>query len=435
MQLRLPTTVQLEITENCNFRCQHCYRLEDAERHFQDNPDDKVIRIATMLADAQVYNIILTGGEPMTRPHLLEHLTSLLSEKGCNVNINSNITLLTESLINNFIRTDVRNILVSCPSGNPDEYNAITRTRAFETFDRKLRMLTESGIHYSINMVVNRLNYGSVRKTAEYVRSIGATRFGATPMSLNPLYPRKDLLLTNEEVRNMLYELRAIHDELGMDIDVMEALPKCAIPEEFVREGLFFTKRKCQAGLTTAAVSANGDVRPCTHNPKSYGNMLETPLEDIWKTMGSWRDTSYIPDDCLDCALLSRCHGACRINAMTQNGSLKGRDIWMTRKITPEEVVLNSEVRKLDADTRVRFMKVSWKFRKETEGYTLVFGRNGRQIAMVNDEVLALMDNIGDRTMSIREIAMMGDARPDDENLHRVINHLVSRRIMTIEKR
>jgi hypothetical protein len=163
--------------------------------------------------------------------------------------------------------------------------------------------------------------------------------------------------------------------------------------------------------------------------------MLETPLEDIWKTMSSWRDTTYIPDDCIDCALLSRCHGACRINAMTQTGSLKGRDIWMTRKITPEEVVRKSEVRKLDADTRVRLMRVSWKYRKETEGYTLVFGRNGRQVAMVNDEVLALMDNIGDRTMSIREIAMMGDARPDDDNLHRVINHLVSRRIMTIENR
>ena len=38
MQLILPTIVQLEITENCNFRCQHCYRLENAERHFSHQP-------------------------------------------------------------------------------------------------------------------------------------------------------------------------------------------------------------------------------------------------------------------------------------------------------------------------------------------------------------------------------------------------------------
>ena len=134
MQLTLPTTVQLEITENCNFRCQHCYRLEDAERHFSDNPDDKVMEIARRLAKDQVYNIILTGGEPMTRPDLLMNLTTYLSEHGCNVNVNSNITLLTDPIIENFIKTDVRNILVSCPSGNPDEYNLITRSKAFSSF-------------------------------------------------------------------------------------------------------------------------------------------------------------------------------------------------------------------------------------------------------------------------------------------------------------
>lgn len=434
MQLILPTTVQLEITENCNFRCQHCYRLEDAERHFVENPDDKVMEIARLLAEDQVYNIILTGGEPMTRPELLMKLTIFLSEHDCNVNVNSNITLLTEEIIDNFIKVDVRNILVSCPSGNPDEYNYITRTKAFETFKKKLQMLTESGLHYSINMVVNQLNKDSVRMTAEFVKSLGATRFGATPMSLNPLYPRKDLLLTNDEVKQMLYTLKQIHDELGMDIDVMEALPKCAIPEEFVKEGLFFTKRKCQAGLSTAAISASGDVRPCTHNPKSYGNILETPLKEIWKTMSAWRDMTYIPDDCQNCALLSNCHGACRINAMTMNGSLKGKDIWMTRGIRPDEIIKKRFVSELKPETKVRFMRVDWKFRKESDGFNLIFGRNGRQIAMVNDEVLTLVKNMGEQTMSVREIAAMGDASPDDNNLHKVLNHLISRRIMTIEK-
>ena len=392
------------------------------------------MKIAQILAEEQVYNIILTGGEPFTRPELLMNLTSYLSSKGCNVNINSNITLLTEKLIENFIETDIRNILVSCPSGYSDEYNTITKTKAFEVFGKKLCMLNEAGIHNSVNMVVNRLNKDSVRMTAEFVKSCGSTRFGATPMSLNPLYPRKDLLLTNEEVRELLYTLKNINDELGMDIDVMEALPKCAIPKEFVTDGLFFTKRKCQAGLSTAAISSNGNVRPCTHNPKSYGNILETPLREIWKSMASWRDTTYIPEDCMKCSLLSNCHGGCRINALTLNGNLKSNDIWMTHKISQEEITWQQFVSKLKPETKVRLLRVEWKFRKETDDYTLIFGRNGRQIAMVNDEVLALMDNIGNNAMSVAEIAAMGDANPDDKNLHKVLNYLISRRIMTIVK-
>ena len=433
MQLKLPITVQLEITDNCNFRCQHCYRLEDAERRFKESDDERIMEIARRLAEDQVYNIILTGGEPLTRPDLLKRLVKFLNDADCNVNINTNLTLLTDDLIECFIENDVRNLLVSCPSGIPEEYNKITRTSAFNVFEKNLRKLNESSIHHSINMVVNRMNVHSVRQTAEFVKECGSTRFGATPMSLNALYPRKDLLLSKKEVTDVLWELNAIHEELGMDIDVMEALPKCAVPRELVQKGLSFTRRKCQAGLTTAAISSNGDVRPCTHNPKSCGNMFERPLSEIWKDMSSWRDMTYVPEDCRDCALMSRCNGACRINALTMNGRLDARDIWMTEPISKSETIRDGRP-VLTPETQVRMMKTKLKFRNEGDGYKLVFGRNGRQVAMVNDEVVKLIDMIGDKTMSIREIAAMGDAEPENEKLTSVLRHLISRRIMKIEQ-
>jgi hypothetical protein len=52
---------------------------------------------------------------------------------------------------------------------------------------------------------------------------------------------------------------------------------------------------------------------------------------------------------------------------------------------------------------------------------------------MVNDEVVKLIDMIGDKTMSIREIAAMGDAEPENEKLTSVLRHLISRRLMKIE--
>jgi hypothetical protein len=80
-------------------------------------------------------------------------------------------------------------------------------------------------------------------------------------------------------------------------------------------------------------------------------------------------------------------------------------------------------------------MKTKLKFRDEGERYKLVFGRNGRQVAMVNDEVVKLIDMIGDKTMSIREIAAMGDAEPENEKLTSVLRHLISRRLMKIENK
>ena len=432
MQLLLPVTAQIEITDHCNFRCQHCYKI-DSDYQPENVEDEKIMAIAQKLAENKVYNLILTGGEPMTHPRLLMQLVEYLTSMNCNLSVNTNLTLLTDELIDCFKKYNVRNLLVSCPSYDQEEYETITRTKrthGYERFCDNLRKLSDSGLHYTINMVVNQLNKNSIYKTAEFVKSLGSKSFGATPMALNALYPRKDLLLNLNEVQNLLRTLIRVRDELNLEIDVMEALPKCAIPIDLVENGVFFTKRKCQAGLTVCAVSSNGDVRPCTHNTKSYGNILETPLTEIWENMREWRDMTFVPDECKECQLVSACHGACRINAVTMGNGMKGRDIWMQK--TLKEVNLKKELIELKPETRLRLINCKLKYRKETDGYTLVFGRNGRQVVLVNDEVVKLIELIADKEMNVSEIAELGGTTAEDVNVQKILRHLISHRLMKV---
>lgn len=432
MQLSLPITAQLEITEICNFRCQHCYRL-DSDYQPDVVSDETVMAAARALAENKVFNIIITGGEPLTRPKLLEQLLEYFDKMDCNISINTNLTLLDDNFIEMFKKYSVRNLLVSCPSFDKEEYETITRTKrthGFDRFKKNLAILSEAGIHYTINMVVNQLNKNSVYETAVFVKSLGSKSFGATPMALNPLYPRKDLLLTVDEVQHMLLELVRVQKELGLEIDVMEALPKCVIPEQLVQDGVFFTKRKCQAGITVCAVSAKGDVRPCTHNPKSYGNLIETPLKEIWQNMSAWRQMDFVPDECRNCQLVASCHGACRINAMTLNGSLKERDIWMQEPI--KDAKLNKNTIELSPDTKLRLVKCKIKTRPETDGYTLVCGRNGRQVTVVNDEVLKLINIIGEKELTVSEIAKIGDTDADNPKVKSILRHLINHKLMKI---
>lgn len=429
-KLKLPLTAQLELTNECNHRCQHCYLLESKwEAQAAESPDEKVKEIARRLAD-KVPNIILTGGEPMRRPELLKWLVGYLDSRGVNIMVNTNLTLLTEDIVQCFLDHNVRNVLVSCPSGYPDEYNEITRTRLAGVFERKLRMLSASGQRYSINMVVNQLNKDSVVATAMFVKSCGCRNFGATPMALNPLYPRKDLLLSNDEVRKLLTELKWIHEELGMNIDVMEALPKCAIPDEMVREDLYFTKRKCQAGITVCAVSPDGEVRPCTHNTRSYGNILGTSLEDIWASMAEWRDMSLVPDGCKKCKLLARCQGGCRINALTMHGRLDADDIWTQHEHECPAVKV-PEVKDLPGDAVLEVTPAGLRVREENDGMYMVCGSNGRQAAFVSAEVVKLLDLVRESgKMTVSEIAALGDADPADMHVQEILRHLTGRRIL-----
>lgn len=390
------------------------------------------MNIAHKFVENDIFNVILTGGEPMMRPNLLIKLVEYLSSNNINVMVNSNITLLTEEILECFMKNKIRNVLVSCPSYKEDDYNTITGTHGYQTFLEKLDVLIASGQRFSTNMVVNQYNKNDVFKTAEFLKARGVKNFGATPMALNPLYPRKDLLLTNDEVYKMILDLGEIEKKLNLKIDVMEALPKCSIPFEFIENDIYFTRRKCQAGLTVCAVSGTGEVRPCTHNVKSYGNILKEPLTEIWNRMKEWRDLSLVPEKCKPCKLLSRCQGGCRINALTINGCINGDDIWSQ----PEKKLPDIKIiRKYDltSDTPLRKTRVPLHIREENDDMFIMCGYSGNQSAFVSKEVMNLLDAIGDKQMTVREIAAMGERPADDHHVREILKHLIGRNILLIE--
>jgi hypothetical protein len=139
---------------------------------------------------------------------------------------------------------------------------------------------------------------------------------------------------------------------------------------------------------------------------------------------------TFVPDECKECQLVSACHGACRINAVTIGNGMKGRDIWMQK--TLKEVNLKKELIELKPETRLRLINCKLKYRKETDGYTLVFGRNGRQVVLVNDEVVKLIELIADKEMNVSEIAELGGTTTEDVNVQKILRHLISHRLMKV---
>ena len=134
-KLSLPITAQLEITDNCNFRCRHCYLLDSCNRKQSKEDYNIVMRTAELLAENKVFNIILTGGEPLSRPRLLKELICYLTSHNVNVGVNTNLSLLTPDILESFEKHKIRSILVSCPSGKKSEYEQLTGFKnGFENF-------------------------------------------------------------------------------------------------------------------------------------------------------------------------------------------------------------------------------------------------------------------------------------------------------------
>ena len=332
--LTKPISTQIEITDLCNLKCRHCYHLDfDCKINSHDVSDDQVMLMATKLVESQVFSVVITGGEPLIRKSLTRQLVAYL--KGCNIDVslNTNLQLLDTETLDNFVANRLDGMLISCPATDPEIYRIMTGGGDVSRFLDKLKLVVDHKQHFSVNMVVNRRNLGHIRQTAKSLHNMGVKIFGATPMGLNAENPDLENLLNLSDVRTLVEELVWVRENLGMEVDIFEALPKCAFSPHIRKTNLSFLNRKCQAGKTIISVANNGDVRPCSHNPAVYGNILYEHLTVIWQRMNEWRDFQTVPNRCQDCKMLANCFGGCRITAKACTGDCRGEDPWMDSPI------------------------------------------------------------------------------------------------------
>ena len=125
---RLPTDVQLEITDKCNLRCRHCYHFDtDQMPVSKDLSDEAIVALANKLIDAPVYSLVITGGEPFLRPDVLLDIVRSAKEKGLFVSVNTNLIHATPKLLSALRQFGLNNFLVSCPSSNAEMYRHMNK--------------------------------------------------------------------------------------------------------------------------------------------------------------------------------------------------------------------------------------------------------------------------------------------------------------------
>lgn len=382
--LSLPLTAQLEVTDFCNHRCIHCYNLDSEikNRPMRKVNDNTVLACAQKLIDNNIFSVIVTGGEPLLNKELTKKVISLLKDNNTRVALNTNLTLADDAFIS-FLKEHKVGVLTSCPSGVESSFSKLVGINNYALFEKNIRKLVSAGVRFTVNMVVTKQNLHEIQATAEKMKALGCKSFAATPMGLNVEYPRLDLLLSVEEVHEVISDLLWIEENLKMRVDILEALPKCVFPDNVLQGKHAFLNRKCQAGRTVIAVSCNGDVRPCAHNPFSYGNLLEEDLKTIWGKMNAWRSMEYVPEDCKDCSWLNRCNGGCRTSAKVFNGDWNKKDMWCTGKPSTPPHTKKRQFIDLKPETKLRITD-NIRIRQEDSDAYLIYNKEDDVYFMVN---------------------------------------------------
>ena len=294
----VPLSVHLDITYRCNERCEHCYLEHDG----QDELTTAEIRgLVDQLAEAGVFFLTISGGEPLLRPDCFEiiaHARSL----GFNVKLKTNALLIREREAALLRELNVHQIQVSVYSHRPEIHDAVTKVRgSLHRTLAAIRRLRLYGLRVTIANVLMRSNHQDREGVRMLAQELGADYTldpTITPM-MNGDHGVLRLRLPSTDLRNVFQDSNSVGDVASF----------CAPPAPV--DATVLDGYPCSAGHTACYITPQGDVYPCVQFPLPCGSIRRQSFIDIWKNSSQLHEVRSIRGrdlpTCSSCSHLGTC--------------------------------------------------------------------------------------------------------------------------------
>ncbi len=156
----------IKVGYSCNEHCTFCHTQD--VRHIDGSAEEvrRKIERAKQLGHAMV---VLSGGEPTTRPELLawaKHVASLDMDLGL---VTNGQMLAYPELVTRLVALRLRYVYMSLHGGTANIHERLTRADGFERTLQALDNLSGRGLHLTVNAVVTRRNVEHLRGVVDRV--------------------------------------------------------------------------------------------------------------------------------------------------------------------------------------------------------------------------------------------------------------------------
>lgn len=329
-----PQNVAFMITRRCNLNCLHC--SASPEQFLREDMDtQEILRVIDELARCQVFRIVITGGEPLIHPDFFAIVNACLRYP-MHVQINTNATLITESVINELKRLSRRpRISVSLDGITAETYDRIRGPNRFDDMKKGIRMLTAAGFDVRPFAVISRINYRELPQIADFAKTIGARSIKVVDPQVCGRVPRhtEEMAVGSDELRQLIEMILAIdtrHPGLLNGGWLEAAHFYRTLKEQKVRDTERGSSafRNCGAAWIQAAIASDGTVSPC-EMAFTYraGNVRDQPFIEIWRkshVFQAIRRCRGVPlvqvYGCGECKWQHACRGPCPAGGYTTYG-------------------------------------------------------------------------------------------------------------------
>ena len=268
--LGVPFDVHLDLTWRCNERCVHCY-LEHASPDEMSAPEYR--GLLDQLAEAGVFFLTFSGGEPLLRPDLFEILAHTRGLAFC-VKLKTNASLIGQREADRIRSLGIHEVHVSLYSHRPEAHDAVTLIPgSFERSLHAVRLLRSLGQKVVFTHIVTRLASGDDAGVCALARELGAG-FRIDP-TITPKIDGDSSPLALNVPHSELVRIVTSPEYVG-NVEAFCAPPKP--PDPAALDGIL-----CGAGHNHCYIAPNGEVFPCVQFPVSCGNVRRQGFLDIWR--------------------------------------------------------------------------------------------------------------------------------------------------------
>jgi AdoMet-dependent heme synthase len=277
--LGFPTVrgMDIAITYNCNLRCSHCNITSVYDNNREMMTIDDIIGAINQIQQIGGFYVTFTGGEPLTKIDYLEEIISRLNPNSLLLQVQTNGTLLSESVCHRLKKMGIDNLHISFDTYHEaDNWNDLFRVKR-----RQLEICRKAGLF----VIFIALASHGMFQNRDYDRLISFSQEHGVPIGLNFAVPQgrwsdnEDILLKQEDslcLRKISRENKYIFTDLDSNL----------------------FNYGCPAFSERFYINGHGDVQPCTFFQISFGNIKEEPLKDIWLRGLRHSLFSSFPDHC-----------------------------------------------------------------------------------------------------------------------------------------
>lgn len=306
-------------TNACNARCIHCSTAA-AKKLPGELSTGEAKQLFTELAAIGVFDIAISGGEPLTRPDILEIIQHMRAV-GLKLGIGSNGSTITEENVRQLKELGVSRLQISI-DGTEELHDLARRwVGLFQKAKTAIALGIKGGLDVHVCMTLHKLNY----KVLEEVVQL-CIRWGVKKFNLSRFIPTgrgdQSLDLPKDVWKECIHTYQTLKKRYEGRIEMTTHLSQSVLVDPALHDCYGFNG--CQAGIGQGCIGPTGDVSPCVMLPIMVGNVRESSFADVWQNaplINSLKRRSELKGACSSCPFIHKC-GGCRAVAYAYTGDV-----------------------------------------------------------------------------------------------------------------